>query len=161
MAASNVACCPRHGPPPYPSSSESDNTANTTASTHTPTATSVNVQGPTAILTAVSAIPAVAAGGCQGHVLPTGSFGLASGPATPATAERWYAVISGRAVGVFEGWYVTFPSSLRAELTLRRHNVSPLVTGVSFAVFQRYTSRAAALAAFSAALAAGTVTVLP
>ncbi|OBZ69292.1 hypothetical protein A0H81_10929 [Grifola frondosa] len=77
--------------------------------------------------------------------LPTGSQGLISGPSTPSTAERWYAVIRGRAVGVFEGW----------------HNVSPLVTGVSYAIYQRYSSRSAAQAAFDAAEAAGTVAVLP
>ncbi|OBZ68739.1 hypothetical protein A0H81_11113 [Grifola frondosa] len=116
----------------------------------TPGAASASGQGGAAVLTTAHPIPmgiqapnvAVAIGV---PTLPTGSYGLISGPPIPSTSERWYAVTRGRQVGVFEGW----------------SNVSPLVTGVSFAIAQRYSSQAAAQAAFNAALAAGTVVVLP
>ncbi|OBZ70080.1 hypothetical protein A0H81_09619 [Grifola frondosa] len=77
-----------------------------------------------------------------GHAIPIG----AQGPAAAFTPNFTPTLPTGRqAVGVFEGW----------------HNVSPLVTGVSYAIYQRYTSRSAAQAAFDAAEAAGTVAVLP
>ncbi|KII82919.1 hypothetical protein PLICRDRAFT_180919 [Plicaturopsis crispa FD-325 SS-3] len=62
------------------------------------------------------------------------------GTAAPATS-RWYCVIRGRKVGVFEGWMTT----------------SPLVTGVPHCQFCRFTTRDDAVRAFNAAIDEGQV----
>ncbi|KAH9906092.1 uncharacterized protein B0H18DRAFT_1132033 [Fomitopsis serialis] len=86
--------------------------------------------------------PSGGGGGCGGSGGTRPSCGC--GPGVDGGSEsgvRWYCVTRGRAVGVFAGW----------------PNVSPLVTGVPNAVFQRYPTFAVALAAFVEATTNGTV----
>jgi hypothetical protein len=75
------------------------------------------------------------------------------------SSERWYTVSKGRNIGVFRDWSVFFrPADLTTcSFFLFRHTVLPLVSGVSGACFQRHTSRAAAEAAFTAAVQSGDV----
>ncbi|EIN09251.1 hypothetical protein PUNSTDRAFT_134414 [Punctularia strigosozonata HHB-11173 SS5] len=62
----------------------------------------------------------------------------------PAATGPWYSVVRGKAVGVFAMW----------------ETVSPLVTGVSGAIYRRHSSRQAAEQAFETALQAGNVAVI-
>ncbi|KAH9918025.1 uncharacterized protein B0H18DRAFT_1123295 [Fomitopsis serialis] len=57
---------------------------------------------------------------------------------------RWYCITRGQAVGIFRDWML----------------VAPLVIGVPNAVFQRYPTFSAALAAFMRAASNGTVAVI-
>ncbi|KAG6807392.1 hypothetical protein H0H92_007767 [Tricholoma furcatifolium] len=60
-----------------------------------------------------------------------------------ANPDAWYIVTVGREVGVFQGWM----------------NVQPLILGVSGGGCKRYPSKAAALAAFEAAVDLGLVEI--
>ena len=76
------------------------------------------------------------------------------------SSERWYVVSKGRKVGVFSDWSVLFSFfSFHVDYynLSSRHLAFSHVNGVSGACVQRHTSKAAAEAAFEAALEAGEV----
>ncbi|PPR06676.1 hypothetical protein CVT26_001226 [Gymnopilus dilepis] len=79
-----------------------------------------------------------------------------------ANATRWYCITCGHATGVVADWYVailTYFFHMPNQTT--RPNVAPLVSGVHRNCYVKYTSCAAACAAYWTAVKGGTVTVVP
>lgn len=73
----------------------------------------------------------------------------------------WYIVTAGKHVGVFAHWYVSFPyHSTSTEALPHRSSTAPFIVGVPSAVYFRCPTRAAAEAAFAAALKANSMRVI-
>jgi hypothetical protein len=78
-----------------------------------------------------------------------------------SAGETWYTVTAGRNVGVFRGWYDTLGFLVSTHTNLScRHRVQSLVSGVPHASYRKYSSEAAATAAFEDAQSQGVVVVI-
>jgi hypothetical protein len=64
-----------------------------------------------------------------------------------SVGRRWYVVTRGLRIGIFNDWYVIAIESKLAVLTIsQRHQVQPLVNGVSGATQRRVNTYADAVA---------------